>query len=77
MDLKKLHTKQVLNLYRQLKGEREEFKTYMCKGDEIDEQHLRNLTKQLRTVKDELNTREKLPTKAEKKKIRQEKAKRK
>ena len=72
--LKKLNKKQVLNLYRQLKGEREEFKIYMS-DDEFDENSLKMLTEQLRSVKDELNTREKLPTKAEKKKIRQQKAK--
>jgi len=75
VDLKKLHTKQVLNLYRQLRGERFEFKIYMCEEDEEDEKTLAGLTKQLREVKDELNTREHIPTKAEKKKIRQEKAK--
>ena len=77
MGLNKLHTKQVLNLYRQLKGEREEFKNYMCKGDEEDEKHLSDLNSQLREVKDELNKRPKLPTKAEKKKLRPKRAKRK
>lgn len=77
MDLKKMYTKQVLNLYRKLRGEQFEFKIYMCEEDEVDEKTLAGLTKQLREVKDELNTREHIPTKAEKKKIRQEKAKRK
>lgn len=78
MDLKKLHTKQVLKLYRQLKAERSEFINYSnCEDDEEDKAYLAQLTEQVQFVKKELNTREHIPTKAEAKKIRQEKAKRK
>lgn len=71
LDLKVVHTKVLLKLYRNLKAERSEFINYMCEEDEIDEATLAQLTKHLKAMKKELDGRENILTKQEKKAKRQ------
>lgn len=72
MEYKKLYTKQLLKLYRQLRARILGFDYW-----EDDENVLEELTEQIREVKNELDTREHVPNKVEARKIRQEKAKKK
>ena len=73
MDYSKLHTKQLLKKYRELKYGYWEIK-YHLSEDEIDDD-LIAMEKEIKLLKKELDGRENILTKPELKAIRQQKAK--
>lgn len=69
-DIKKMNTRELLATYRRTKQ-------HLSYGDMFEDEYIEEIEKDVSLMKSELKTRENIPTKAEAKRIRQEKARKK